>query len=272
MQTTEKSKLMRDAHALFMSGHYTQIEIANRVGITRRTLYNWMQEGQWQRARQNAIIAPTIITENFISAIIELQTAISQRPVGLRYPTPQETNTLSKLLACISRMSAFPTEALQQAALTHLNPAEEALPDAQNNFTNSFMPYHTASNAQQDNQSTMVTMGNQSSQILDNQSAESVLQVEKMVQPEPEHVTASTLDAPQNQIPRNAEGLNPEERKMAISKWFINRNLYPMGQLKVCNPDGSIDRKVTTDEMQYLYGCGYTTNDIHAALNFGLRA
>ena len=51
MQTTEKSKLMRDAHALFMSGHYTQIEIANRVGITRRTLYNWMQEGQWQRAR-----------------------------------------------------------------------------------------------------------------------------------------------------------------------------------------------------------------------------
>ena len=260
MHTKQKSDLMRDAHGLYMSGHYTQEEIANRVGITRRTLYNWMQEGNWQRARQTSIIAPTIITENFISAIIELQTAISQRPVGLRYPTPQETNTLSKLLACITRMSAFPAEALQQAALNQQHLADPATLSPQTSASG-FAPYNF--NGQ---------MGNHSAQFLDNQSDELISQVENDGKNEQEYYNAELDESNMDDEPISPEGLSPEDRRMAISKWFINRNLYPMGDLKVTSPDGSIDRLATPDEIEYLQGYGYTNQDISNALAFNLRA
>jgi len=254
MQVKEKSSLMREAHTLFMSGHYTQEEIANRVGITRRTLYNWMTQGNWQRARQNSIVAPTIITENFISAIIELQTAIAQRPVGLRYPTPQETTTLSKLLACITRMSAFPAEALQQSALTQFNLAEpqSLMPQAAN-----FGPYH---NHEQ--------MGNTTSQSFDFQGDNATSQVENNGQFSQDAADQEFSDEEM----QHSEGLSAEDRKMAITKWFINRKLYPLGDLKVGTPDGSIDRLITEVELELIQSYGYTNQDITNALAFNLRA
>ena len=261
MYTKTKSDLIRDAHGLYMSGHYTQEEIANRVGVTRRTLYNWMQEGNWHRARQTSIVAPTIITENFISAIIELQTVISQRPVGLRYPTPQETTTLSKLLACITRMSAFPAEALQQAALTQHNNAEPANLSPETNFTSAFAPYNTS-----------VQMGNESTQFLDNQYAEDASQVENNGKNEQDLNQAYSNESNMDEEPINAKGLSSQDRSMVITKWFVNRKLYPMGNLIVTSPDGSIDRQVSTDEVEYLQSYGYTNQDISNALAFKLCA
>jgi len=262
MYTKQKSDLMRDAHSLYMSGHYTQQEIANRVGITRRTLYNWMQEGNWQRARQTSIVAPTIITENFISAIIELQTAIAQRPAGLRYPTPQETNTLSKLLACITRMSAFPAEALQQAALSQFNHAEPAHLVLQNNGLAAYSPYQNA------NQILSSEMGNESLQNVDNQFSEAAHQVEISEQNNSE---CNDLDFSDEEL-INSEGLSNDDRRNAITKWFINRNLYPLGDLKVGNPDGSIDRLASPFELEFIQNHGYTNQDISNALAFNLRA
>jgi DNA-binding XRE family transcriptional regulator len=260
MHTKQKSDLMRDAHGLYMSGHYTQEEIANRVGITRRTLYNWMQEGNWQRARQTSIVAPTIITENFISAIIELQTAISQRPVGLRYPTPQETNTLSKLLACITRMSAFPTEALQQAALNQQNLADPANLNPQANAS-AFAPYNNNRE-----------MGNSTIQLSHNQSNSPASQVENNEQNEQENNYVNFDDDDLEDEPLEAMDLSPEDRKSEITKWLISQNLVPVGNLKIRTPDGSTIRVLNEIELEFIHSFGYTNDDINNALEFNLRA
>ena len=261
MHTKSKSQLMRDAHALYMSGHYTQQEIANRVGITRRTLYNWMQQGNWQRARQTSIVAPAIITENFISAIIELQTAIAQRPVGLRYPTPQETITLSKLLTCITRMSAFPAEALQQAALSQHNHADPANLSPQTNFIAAFAPYNTN-----------VQMGNSPAQKSDNQSVESHSQVENKEQLEPDFNNAEWIDDDLIDEPAEAIGLSPDERKMELTRWLISTDLCPIGNQKVASADGRINRPLNEMEIEFIESYGYTIDDISEVLACNFRA
>jgi DNA-binding XRE family transcriptional regulator len=261
MSTKQKSQLMRDAHSLYMSGHYTQNEIATRVGITRRTLYNWIQQGNWQMARQTAIVAPNLITRNFVSAIVELQNAIAQRPVGLRYPTAQETNTLSKLLSCISRMSSFPAEALQNAALTQHNLADAASLSPQSGQV-TFIPYNGYGK-----------MGKVSAESIDNQNDEQLSQGENEEQNEQDYnyTNWEENDNVENE-PLEALGLTPDERKAALTQWLINEKLVPVGDHKIRNADGTSIRHLDEVELEFIQSYGYTDDDISNALTINLRA
>ncbi len=178
----DNSERMEKAHRLYMTGHFNQIEIAEMAGVTRRTLYNWIHQNNWQRAHQNAIVAPAIITENFISALLEIQTVINQRPEGYRYPTPKEMNTQFKLLTCITRLSSFPTKAIQNLSLSQFNNAITAENTMDEQSQDQNRGNHFASNSQNETIKNKVEMGNTSydasEQNIDNQSATLNMQVE----------------------------------------------------------------------------------------------
>ncbi len=268
MNLQDKADLVGHAHRLYMTGHYTQLEIAAKVGITRRTLFNWIQSGSWKRARQNAHVAPTLITENLISSVLELQTLIKNRPQGERFPTPQETNTISKLLNCITRMSSFPSDALQLQCLAQSNYSEESTSQQPIPALASYMPYNAQSTSKN-----KVQMGNSSLQSIDEQELSAFLQVEtngNLYLPnenEDELDYASELERiTREDEPPSPENLSLEERKKAIVKWFVNRQLYPSGNLNLSNLDGRNERMVTKEEWQHFLNYGYSVDDLGYAL------
>jgi hypothetical protein len=268
MNLQDKADLVGQAHRLYMTGHYTQLEIAAKVGITRRTLFNWIQSGSWKRARQNALVAPTLITENLISSVLELQTFIKNRPQGERFPSPQETITITKLLTCITRMSSYPTDALQMQCLAQSNSSEETTSQQPLPALASYVPYNAQSPSKN-----KVDMGNSSLQSVDEQELSTFSQVEtngKLYLPnvhEEELDYASELERiTREDEPPCPENLSPEERKKAIVKWFVNRQLYPSGNFNLSNLDGRSERMVTKEEWEHFLNHGYSVDDLGYAL------
>lgn len=294
LNLNDNSERMHHAHRLYMTGHFTQNEMAQMVGISRRTLFNWIKQGKWQRIHQNAIVAPTIIAENFISSLIELQTVISERAVGYRYPTPKEMNTLFKLLTCITRLSTFPTKAIQQLALNHFNNAEtpentgtentdenatnqntEAL-----NLFNTFFPYGLT-NAQKSHaamgnqnpisttQSTDNQYNNPFSHVANNGKHNAALQEEaapQYIQDEDDDEDFKEEEIVFESAPQNPEGLSEVERKNALRQWFLNRKLYPLGNYYLTDEINKMNRPLNAPEIDFLFRCGYTARDMNNAV------
>ncbi len=92
------------ARTLYMSGSKTQKEIAEAVGVTERTIYNWIKQFAWDKLKQAAFQAPAIIADNLCSQIVELQTEIGGREPGKRFPTLQEAETTRKLIGCLEKI------------------------------------------------------------------------------------------------------------------------------------------------------------------------
>jgi transposase-like protein len=103
------SDQVEQARELYMTQGKTQKEIAAIIGVTERTLYNWIKQHGWDRLRQAAFQAPAIIAENCCSQVVELQNAIAAREPGNRFPTAEEATILSKLIASVDRLKKFPS-------------------------------------------------------------------------------------------------------------------------------------------------------------------
>ena len=97
------------ARTMYMSGKYSQRDIAKELCISERTVYNWIQNNTWDKLRQAAFAAPAIIANNLCNQLVELQNAIAAREPGQRFPTMQEAVITGKLIAGIEKMKKYPS-------------------------------------------------------------------------------------------------------------------------------------------------------------------
>ncbi len=100
---------MYEAQRLYFTEFLTQKDIAARVGVTERTIYNWIRQYAWDKLKQASLQAPAMIAESLCSQLVELQAAIAARAPGTRFPTPQEAETQRKLIASIEKTKRSPT-------------------------------------------------------------------------------------------------------------------------------------------------------------------
>lgn len=94
---------------MYMSGKYSQRDIAKELCISERTVYNWIQNNTWDKLRQAAFAAPAIIAHNLCNQLVELQNVIAAREPGQRFPTLQEAVITGKLIAGIEKMKKYPS-------------------------------------------------------------------------------------------------------------------------------------------------------------------
>jgi hypothetical protein len=92
------------ARTLYFETDHSHIEIADAIGINRKTLYLWMKEGEWQRLKQAARQAPAIVVDNLFEQLTELNHNILSRPAGSRFPTREEAEVSRKLILSIDKM------------------------------------------------------------------------------------------------------------------------------------------------------------------------
>ena len=99
MTLTEQKQTALD---LYVNQSFTQQQIADAIGVTVRTIHNWIKQHAWDRLRIATHQAPALIADNFSSQLVELQNNIAAREPGKRIPTMQEMEIMRKLTVCIA--------------------------------------------------------------------------------------------------------------------------------------------------------------------------
>ena len=91
------------ARLLFMQGEPQKV-IAEKVGVSRRTVGKWIADGKWEELKAGITMTREQQIMNLQRQIAEVNRVIGERPVGERYATTTEAATIAKLSAAIDKL------------------------------------------------------------------------------------------------------------------------------------------------------------------------
>lgn len=92
------------AYDLYFKTNLTQAQIAERAGVSTRTLYDWMKQGNWKTLKANSRLMPAQIVDDIYNHISHLNWKIKTRDFEDRYPSKEEAETLRKLICTIPKI------------------------------------------------------------------------------------------------------------------------------------------------------------------------
>ncbi|MEL5894163.1 DUF1804 family protein [Bacteroides sp. GD17] len=94
------------ARTLYLKDNLTQQEIAEKVGVARKTINRWIATEKWEEMKVGVTLSREQQIANLHRQVMELNNTILSRPEGERYATPAEADTLGKLAAAIKKMES----------------------------------------------------------------------------------------------------------------------------------------------------------------------
>ena len=92
------------AKTLYLRENLTQQEIAERVGVSRVTVSNWVRAGKWEEQKAGLTLTRQEQVANLYRQVAEINRVISTRVEGERFPNSKEADILGKLSAAIRNM------------------------------------------------------------------------------------------------------------------------------------------------------------------------
>ena len=92
------------AKTLYKRENLTQQEIAERVGVSRVTVSNWVRAGKWEEQKAGLTLTRQEQVANLYRQVAEINRAFSSRAVGELFPYSKEADILGKLSAAIRFM------------------------------------------------------------------------------------------------------------------------------------------------------------------------
>lgn len=92
------------AKTLYLRENLTQQEIAERVGVSRVTVSNWVRSGKWEEQKAGITLTRQEQVANLYRQVAEINRAISARADGEKFPNSKEADILGKLSAAIRNM------------------------------------------------------------------------------------------------------------------------------------------------------------------------
>ncbi len=92
------------AGILYLQGNLTQQEVAEKVGVSRRTVGTWVASGKWEEMKAGLTMTREQQIMNLQRQIAEINNVIAERPVGERFAAPPEAATIAKLSAAIDKL------------------------------------------------------------------------------------------------------------------------------------------------------------------------
>ncbi len=90
------------AHDLFFQTDLNQQQIADLVGVNRKTLYGWIKQGNWLRAKHAANYAPMILVEQYYAQLAALNNKVAARDEP--FPTKEEADIIRKISMTIEKV------------------------------------------------------------------------------------------------------------------------------------------------------------------------
>lgn len=92
------------AKTLYLKENLTQQEIADRVGVSRVSVSNWVRAGKWEEQRTGITLTREEQVRNLYRQVAEINRAIAARDEGSRFATSQEADIIGKLSKSIRQM------------------------------------------------------------------------------------------------------------------------------------------------------------------------
>ena len=92
------------ARHLYFNEHKTQKEIAAAVGVTEKTIYNWIQQFSWYQQREEEQSMTSLAANNICQQLLAFQQAIATRLENPGVPSIQEINVQCKLINCLDKL------------------------------------------------------------------------------------------------------------------------------------------------------------------------
>lgn len=101
MAITLKEK--RDwAKLLYISQNLSQIEIADKTGVSKQTICKWAKLDKWDEQKASLTITREQQLQRIYMQIAEINKVIAAR--DQKYPTPSEADSINKLASAIEKM------------------------------------------------------------------------------------------------------------------------------------------------------------------------
>lgn len=112
----------RQAQELFINTGLAQREIAEIVGVSEKSISNWVNDdGQaWKRAKAAKSITKDKVIASWYRQLDELNDQIAKRDADKRYPTPAETDQMVKIAASIDKLERSYNFAMYHQAIDEL--------------------------------------------------------------------------------------------------------------------------------------------------------
>jgi DNA-binding XRE family transcriptional regulator len=85
-------------------GVTTQKELAERVGISEKTIGKWVADEKWETERSSLLLTRDYELRRVYKQFTALNDSIEKRPDGSRFPSVKEADILVKLSAAINRL------------------------------------------------------------------------------------------------------------------------------------------------------------------------
>lgn len=92
------------AKILFTKEQLDQKIVAQRVGVSEKTMSKWVNDFGWKNLRRRLMVSKEEQLNNFYMQLEEMNLAISQREEGKRFGNSKEYDSLNKLTVCIRNM------------------------------------------------------------------------------------------------------------------------------------------------------------------------
>ena len=137
------------ARMLFFQANLSQKQIAEYVGVNQRTLFDWIKQGDWKRARAAATAAPAMLADSYYNQLARMSEFIEQRDER-PFATKEESDIIRKLTMSVKQLggtSSASFSELVQFCMLFSNFLQKRAPaisvqvvDAMDDFINSHMP------------------------------------------------------------------------------------------------------------------------------------
>ncbi len=126
-----QDKKHEEAQHLYFQTNMTKSEIADQVGVNRRTIMLWCNEGNWEQLRKSARVMPAMVAEKCYHLIDQYATQLLGPHNGSSTFTPRQADAINKLASAVkklkNRMAVNESMELFNFFLTGLRKRDEEL-------------------------------------------------------------------------------------------------------------------------------------------------
>lgn len=101
MKNAQKKDL---AETLFITGDFTQKQIALKVEVTEKTIGKWKEDGKWEQKRKSLLTSKKDQLAFLYDQLDGIKQAISDREEGKRYANSKDTDSILKITQAIKNL------------------------------------------------------------------------------------------------------------------------------------------------------------------------